>query len=84
MVDVGGATTDVHSVVEGFPSEPQVMLRGLPEPVKRTVEGIWVCASAPALVECFSARVIAEACGLSEEEVMNGVRERAKSQSLAH
>ena len=79
LVDVGGATTDVHSVAEGFPSEPQVMLRGLPEPrVKRTVEGdLGMRYSAPALVECFSARVIAEACGLSEEEVMNGVRERA-------
>lgn len=80
LVDVGGATTDVHSVADGFPSQPQVMLRGLPEPrVKRTVEGdLGMRYSAPALVECFSARVIAEACGLSEEEVMDGVRERAE------
>ena len=40
VVDVGGATTDVHSVAEGNPHDPQVVLKGLPEPyAKRTVEG---------------------------------------------
>ena len=40
VVDIGGATTDVHSVCEGAPSKPSVVLRGLEEPVaKRTVEG---------------------------------------------
>lgn len=40
VVDVGGATTDVHSVAEGSPKRPDVVQRGLPEPyVKRTVEG---------------------------------------------
>jgi uncharacterized protein (TIGR01319 family) len=39
-VDVGGATTDVHSVAKGNPASGAVVLRGLPEPyVKRTVEG---------------------------------------------
>lgn len=37
-VDVGGATTDVHSVTEGSPSISELMMA--PEPVaKRTVEG---------------------------------------------
>lgn len=40
IVDIGGATTDVHSLAGGEPSKPGVMLRGLVEPfAKRTVEG---------------------------------------------
>jgi len=40
VVDVGGATTDIHSVANGFPSQADVVVKGLPEPyVKRTVEG---------------------------------------------
>lgn len=40
VIDIGGATTDVHSIAEGAPSKPSVMLRGLEEPhSKRTVEG---------------------------------------------
>ena len=40
VVDVGGATTDVHSVASGDPEQPGVIRRGLPEPYqKRTVEG---------------------------------------------
>jgi uncharacterized protein (TIGR01319 family) len=40
VVDVGGATTDVHSIGYGQPSGPQIVEQGLPEPyAKRTVEG---------------------------------------------
>lgn len=40
IVDIGGATTDIHSIGEGAPSKPGVFLRGLEEPIsKRTVEG---------------------------------------------
>jgi uncharacterized protein (TIGR01319 family) len=40
VVDVGGATTNVHSVASGMPSRPEVIVKGLPEPfAKRTVEG---------------------------------------------
>lgn len=40
VMDIGGATTDVHSICEGAPSKPSVVLRGLEEPLaKRTVEG---------------------------------------------
>lgn len=40
LIDVGGATTDVHSVAEGGPSKSEVILKGLPESfAKRTVEG---------------------------------------------
>ncbi len=40
VIDIGGATTDIHSIAEGAPSKPSVVLRGLEEPhSKRTVEG---------------------------------------------
>lgn len=40
VVDVGGATTDVHSVASGVPTQGGVLPRGLPEPhAKRSVEG---------------------------------------------
>ena len=39
-VDVGGATTDVYSVCDGFPTKRGVIQKGLPEPyAKRSVEG---------------------------------------------
>ncbi len=40
VIDVGGATTDVHTIGEGFPKRSEVILKGLQEPfAKRTVEG---------------------------------------------
>jgi uncharacterized protein (TIGR01319 family) len=40
LVDVGGATTDVHSIGDGKGSENNIIPTGLPEPfAKRTVEG---------------------------------------------
>jgi uncharacterized protein (TIGR01319 family) len=40
VVDIGGATTDVHSIGLGSPRQAGVVYKGLPEPMaKRTVEG---------------------------------------------
>jgi uncharacterized protein (TIGR01319 family) len=40
VLDIGGATTDVHSVADGYPTGPGVVMKGLPERrIKRTVEG---------------------------------------------
>ncbi|MBI3027975.1 MAG: glutamate mutase L [Candidatus Rokubacteria bacterium] len=40
VLDVGGATTDVHSVARGAPTDAGVVVKGLQEPyAKRTVEG---------------------------------------------
>ena len=40
VLDIGGATTDVHSLAIGDPTKPGVACKGLPEPyAKRTVEG---------------------------------------------
>ncbi|MBI3968497.1 MAG: glutamate mutase L [Chloroflexi bacterium] len=53
LVDVGGATTDVHSVAAGHPTTPGVQQKGLPEPeAKRTVEGdLGIRYNAPHIVE---------------------------------
>ncbi|NCB41455.1 MAG: MutL protein [Clostridia bacterium] len=40
VIDIGGATTDVHSIAQGDPTQPGVTMKGLEEPLaKRTVEG---------------------------------------------
>ena len=40
VIDPGGATTDVHSIARGNPSQADIIVTGLPEPYeKRTVEG---------------------------------------------
>ncbi len=40
IVDIGGATTDIHSVGKGLPKKSDITFRGLEEPFsKRTVEG---------------------------------------------
>lgn len=40
LIDIGGATTDIHSICSGLPTGQNVTLKGLQEPyVKRTVEG---------------------------------------------
>ncbi|NLY20394.1 MAG: MutL protein, partial [Tissierellia bacterium] len=57
VLDIGGATTDVHSIADGLPSKPGVMFRGLMEPfAKRTVEGD--------LGMRYSAMAVYEAAGL--------------------
>lgn len=70
IVDVGGATTDVHSIAKGDPSKPSVMLKGLPEPfAKRTVEGdLGMRYSSEALVETAGRRLFDD-LGWTEEQV---------------
>ena len=80
LVDVGGATTDVHSIAEGYPTEPNVFLQGLPEPkVKRTVEGdLGMRSSAVALMEYFSVQTLARLADVPEEAVRTGVKKRGE------
>lgn len=81
LIDVGGATTDVHSVAQGAPTDPQVSLRGLPESrVKRTVEGdLGMRYSAQALLETVSAGAVAKRSGLPEGTVIEGVTRRSRN-----
>lgn len=60
IVDIGGATTDVHSIASGEPTKPGVTLRGLQEPYsKRTVEGdLGMRVSAQSLWETAGTRKI--------------------------
>ena len=72
VVDVGGATTDVHSVTEGDPAEGGVVRRGLPEPyVKRTVEGdLGVRHNAPSILQAAGVEDIAAGAALAPERVV--------------
>jgi uncharacterized protein (TIGR01319 family) len=65
VVDVGGATTDVHSVAEGGPTRSDVIYRGLPEPrLKRTVEGdLGLRVSAPSLLAALGEARVRRAMG---------------------
>lgn len=60
VVDIGGATTDIHSIGKGEPTKPAVVMRGLEEPLaKRSVEGdLGMRYSALALLEAASSKKI--------------------------
>ena len=60
VVDIGGATTDIHSIATGDPTKAGVTLRGLEEPfAKRTVEGdLGMRYSAESLWEAAGSRKI--------------------------
>ncbi len=66
VVDIGGATTDVHSVADGAPTREGVVPHGLPEPVvKRTVEGdLGMRVNAKTIAEAVGFEALATAAGL--------------------
>lgn len=65
VLDVGGATTDVHSVGRGEPAEAGLRSRGLPEPyAKRTVEGdLGIRVNAPSIAEAVGHARLAQLAG---------------------
>ena len=71
VVDVGGATTDVHSICKGDPARPEMVLYGLPEPfAKRTVEGdLGMRHNARTIVETCGAEAIANDAGVAEGDI---------------
>jgi uncharacterized protein (TIGR01319 family) len=71
VVDPGGATTDVHSVTNGEPSAPGVIVQGLPEPrVGRTVEGdLGMRHNAANIVELVGVDAIAAEAGVDAASV---------------
>ncbi|WHH61293.1 methylaspartate mutase accessory protein GlmL [Petroclostridium sp. X23] len=75
VIDVGGATTDVHSIAGGEPTRSGVVMKGLPEPfAKRTVEGdLGVRYSALALTEAVGIKELEKYSGLSDHTIMNHV-----------
>ena len=67
VADVGGATTDVHSVADGAPSGEGVIAHGLAEPyLKRTVEGdLGMRINAAAIADAAGLDNLAAAAGLA-------------------
>lgn len=66
VVDVGGATTDVHSITSGEPTVEGVLQHGLPEPYqKRTVEGdLGMRINAHAIAEAVGLETLASSAGI--------------------
>ena len=81
VVDVGGATTDVHSIGSGAPSTPGLVPRGLPEPfAKRTVEGdLGIRVNAPTIVETAGIARVVSGLGelLNADQILARVRQLA-------
>lgn len=72
VIDIGGATTDLHSVGDGKPQDLEIRVEGLQEPfVKRTVEGdLGMRYSALSLLEAVSPKAFTNYLPLSEEEIV--------------
>jgi uncharacterized protein (TIGR01319 family) len=79
VADIGGATTDIHSVGGSEPG-PGTLLRGLPEPrVKRTVEGdLGLRVSATAASDVLGAEALAQAAGTSAEALRSEAQARVE------
>jgi uncharacterized protein (TIGR01319 family) len=79
VVDPGGATTDVHSVASGEPTQAGVIPQGLPEPrVKRTVEGdLGMRHNIASIDEAAGAGIIAAESGLGDSRVRELIGELA-------
>jgi uncharacterized protein (TIGR01319 family) len=73
VVDVGGATTDIHSIADGTATEGGVIQYGLPEPyAKRTVEGdLGMRHNARTIVETVGMAAFAATSGFDEDTVEN-------------
>lgn len=71
VVDMGGATTDVHSVCDGLPNQSHVILKGLMEAkAKRTVEGdLGARISIRSLLEQVDESQVLDKSGLNHEEL---------------
>lgn len=71
VIDIGGATTDVHSIADGEPTKAGVNTRGLEEPfAKRTVEGdLGMRYSAVSLREAAGSRKLRKYLGDTERKI---------------
>jgi len=81
VVDVGGATTDVHSAADGRPTKPGVVWKGLPEPfAKRTVEGdLGIRYNAPTILEVAGKARLCRAIGWDEPD-LHGIVSRLSAE----
>lgn len=69
VLDVGGATTDVHSIARGAPMDTEAVVKGLPEPyAKRTVEGdLGVRYNLSNVVEAMGSEILPSAPGVTPD-----------------
>lgn len=81
IVDIGGATTDIHSIGEGAPTQSSVMLRGLEEPIaKRTVEGdLGMRYSAISVMEAAGTRLLKKYINVEEYHIEEEFEKRYKN-----
>lgn len=84
VVDIGGATTDIHSIGEGAPSKPSVVLRGLEEPIsKRTVEGdLGMRYSAQSLQEAAGKRLLKKYLDIEAYDLEGEFKRRQENTSF--
>ena len=86
IIDMGGATTDIHSFADGRPRSGGRIVKGPPEPLtKRTVEGdLGMRVSLPALLEVISPEELAGSLPFAAEvsEVIAYAQRAALSRSL--
>lgn len=84
VIDIGGATTDIHSLAEGLPTKAAVYCKGLKEPFeKRTVEGdLGVRYSANALVTTLGLDVISEVAKINKEEIVQLINKVEESPAV--
>lgn len=84
VLDIGGATTDIHSIGEGAPSKPSVMIRGLEEPIaKRTVEGdLGMRYSATSILEASGKNMFKKYLNLEEYDLKDELERRYKNTSF--
>ncbi len=85
VVDIGGATTDVHSIAAGEPEDRTVIQRGLPEPyAKRTVEGdLGLRVSAVSLLASVGRERLQEHIELAGDSDLEGIA-RALAEDVGH
>lgn len=84
VLDIGGATTDIHSIADGYPSKPSVVLSGLEEPLaKRTVEGdLGMRYSSLSVFEAAGMRYVKKYMDIDIDEAKEGFRERFENPSF--
>lgn len=86
VVDIGGATTDVHSYGDGFPNQVGVAYEGLFEPtLKRTVEGdLGMRISAEALYDLVGAQALMDLVDgtIDSDDIAHAIRQRSDHPSF--
>ena len=84
IVDVGGATTDVHSIGDGRPVQAGIVRKGLPEPLaKRTVEGdLGIRYNASTIIKIFGREKILKNASLSHPDFAQKLEALSRSVDL--